>query len=288
MVGDPGPSLSEAAPYIRRFRDQLVVIKLGGELFDQGATLERIVPQVATLYRCGLRPVLVHGGGKQIDERCVERGVAIEKRHGRRITSAAVLEIVLEVVGGEINGRFCRLLEEAGVPTRGFAAGVAEAIRCRRRPAVEIDGEQVDFGEVGDVKAVDEEALVNDASAGRVAVLPSVGIGEEGPLNVNADSIASHVAVALRAQKLVMLSRVAGVMERLDAAGPISQLTTAEARELIEGGIVEGGMRAKIEEALSALAGGVAQVHVISGVQPQTLLREIFTDEGCGTWIRRG
>ncbi|MBW2730849.1 MAG: acetylglutamate kinase [Deltaproteobacteria bacterium] len=287
MVGDLGPSLSEAAPYIQSFRDQFVVIKLGGELFDQGSTLERIVPQVATLYRCGLRPVLVHGGGKQIDERCAKEAVAIEKRHGRRITSPAVLEIVLEVVGGDINGRFCQLLEEAGVPTHGFAAGVAEAIHCRRRPPVEIEGEQVDFGEVGDVLEVHTETLVRDSDGGKVPVFPSIGMGENGPLNVNADSIASKIAVALRAQKLVMLSRVAGVMEDLNADGPISQLTTVEARELIDEGIVEGGMRAKLEEALSALTGAVAEVHVISGVQPQTLLREIFTDEGCGTWIRR-
>lgn len=287
MVRDPGPCLVEAAPYIQRFRGQFVVIKLGGELFDQGAILERIVPQVATLWRCGLRPVLVHGGGKQIDARCKERGVVSEKLHGRRVTSRAVLEIVIEVVGGEINQRFCQLLENEGVPARGFAAGVSEAVLCERRPPRVIEGEGVDFGEVGDVIGIDTEALVNDGE-GRVPVLPSIGVGEQGKLNVNADSVASHVAVSLHAQKLVMLSRVSGVMERLDADGPISQLTGSEARELIAEGVVQGGMRAKIEEALSALAGGVAQVHVISGVQPQTLLREIFTDEGCGTWIRGG
>ena len=287
---DPGPSLLEAGPHIARFRDQVVVVKLGGELFDQPGVLERLVPQLALLWQTGLRPVVVHGGGKQIDARCAEGGIAIDKRGGRRITSPAVLEVVLEVVAKELNGRLVALLREAGVPARGYGddAALRAALRCSRRPPREVDGEAVDFGEVGDVEAVNAEAFAADI----VAVLPSVGqcagnSKAEGVLNVNADSVAAHVAIALRAQKLVLVSSVPGVLADLDDEGPICQLAPDEVDTLLanEGGEVRGGMRAKLEEARRAIDGGVRQVHVISGLEPQTLLREIFTDEGCGTLI---
>lgn len=286
---DPGPTLLEAAPYIARFRGQHVVVKLGGELFDHPGVLERLVPQLAVLHQCGLRPVLVHGGGKQIDDRCRERGIAIEKRDGRRITSPAVLEVVLEVVAGELNARFCELFTQAGVPAKGFAAGLSAAIRCRRRPPrTGKDGETIDFGEVGDVTAVDTSLLLGELGGDDpiVPVLPSIGETVDGQrLNVNADSVAAQVAKALGAQKLVMLSSVPGVLKNGETDGPISQLKRADIDELLAGPHVVGGMRAKLEEAKVALDGGVAQVHILSGVEPQTVLREIFTEEGCGTLI---
>ncbi|MCA9664898.1 MAG: acetylglutamate kinase [Myxococcales bacterium] len=292
---DPGPSLIEAAPYIERFRGEIVVVKLGGELLDNNPVLERIAPQLTTLRRVGLRPVVVHGGGAQIDLACAERGIAIEKRGGRRVTSPATLEVVLDVVARGLNRTFCRLLVERDVPVRGFAEGVSRAVRCHRRPAV--DG--VDFGEVGDVVEIDREALLGSASAdvGHVVpVMPSVGLRVDGDyaaasadeptwLNVNADSVAAHVAVALGAQKLVMLSRVPGVLEHLEDAGPISKLSARAAGDLLTKREDLGGMAAKLEEAIVAIRGGVRQVHIISGVEPQTLLREIFTQEGCGTLI---
>jgi len=289
-VLDPGPSLIEAAPFIRRFAGQQVVIKLGGELFDRGAVIERIVPQIATLFHCGLRPILVHGGGRQIDEACSRRGLQIVKHGGRRVTTRAVLQVVIDVVAGQLNQTFCRLLSQANVPARGFAAAVSTAIRCQRRPPRVIDGRSVDFGEVGDVEAVAVDDLLGPASERYVVpVLPSIGTLADGSqVNVNADSVAARVAVALRAQKLVMLSRVPGVMEHLDADGPISQLTMRQTRELKASDRVIGGMRAKLEEALRALDGGVSQVHIISGIEPNTLLREIFTEEGCGTLITGG
>ena len=145
----------------------------------------------------------------------------------------------------------------------------------------------MDFGEVGDVEKIAIDTLLSPVGADfRMPVLPSIGwVGEGQWVNVNADSVASHVAMAIKAQKLIMLSRVPGVMRDLRDDGPIATLRTDQAQELLRGGQVVAGMRAKVEEALRAIAGGVPQVHIISGMDPQTLLHEIFTDEGCGTLI---
>ena len=288
---DPGPRLTEAAPFISQFAKQHVVVKLGGELFDHAPVLERIAPQVAILYQCGLRPVVVHGGGKQIDLRCDKRGIAIDKRHGRRVTSKAVLEVVLDVVARELNHRFCELLSERGVPVSGFADGISQAVNCAKRPPVEIDGETVDFGEVGDIQRIDGRLLRTSPQGqnGVVPILPCIGRLADGAwVNVNADSIAARVAITLGAQKLVMLSAVPGVLESNDAVGPISQLSAKQTRRLMQTEAVTGGMLAKLQEALVALDGHVPQVHIISGVEPHTLLREIFTEEGCGTLVTRG
>jgi acetylglutamate kinase len=200
-----------------------------------------------------------------------------------------VLDVVLEVVANDLNQRFASSLAEADVPVRGFASGVGSAIRCRRRPPREIDGESVDFGEVGDILAIDATALLGEQDEFVVPVLPSIGEVNGGSrVNVNADSVAAHVALALSAQKLVMMSRVPGVLQQIDDDGPISRLTLESTQKLLaQPDIVVGGMRAKLEEALRAIEGGISQVHIISGVEPQTLLREIFTAEGCGTLITR-
>ncbi len=283
MVADRGPSLQQAAPYIARFRGQTVVVKLGGEL-QVGPVLARIVPQLAVLAHCGLRPVVVHGGGKQIDQRCAERGIEIQKVGGRRITSPAVMEVVASVVGETLNQQIIELLAAEGIQGRGHADGVTRGVRCRRRPPRDVEEQSVDFGLVGDIEQIDIAALRGDDGA--MPVLPSLGVTDDGTLvNVNADSVASRVAVALGAQKLVMLCGVAGVMTSAHAAGPISQLTVSGVRSLLDGDQVGGGMRPKLEEALEAIAGGVPQVQIISGVQSHTLLREIFTVEGCGTLI---
>jgi acetylglutamate kinase len=278
--------LIAAARYIERFRGQLVVIKLGGELLVGDVVLERIVPQLDVLVRCGLRPVIVHGGGMQVDRRCSALGLTIEKHSGRRVTSPAVMAVVLEVVAGELNRSIVDRLRERGLDAAGFDAGLSRAVRCQRRPPVELDGKLVDFGEVGNVLAVTTEAFQWQEARWRIPVLPCIGYDESGnALNVNADAVAAHTAVALGALKLVMLSSVPGVMRSMDDVGPISQLNTQQLRELLAGPAVRGGMRAKLEEALHALAGNVRQVHIISGGEPHTLLRELFTDDGCGTLI---
>jgi acetylglutamate kinase len=286
MLGDRGPGLVEAAPYIEQFRDRLVVVKLGGELIDDGPVLERIMPQVAVLARTGLRPVIVHGGGRQVDEACRERGIEPVKHRGRRVTTPEVMQVLLDVVGGVLNRTIVDRLRREGVAARGFGEGVGDAVRCRLRPPTDEGGVAVDWGRVGDIVRIDPAAILLDP--GRpwvVPVLPSLGVLEDrSHVNVNADAVAARVAAELDAAKLVLMTGVPGVMQSMEDAGPISELTVEEARGLF-GGVVSGGMRAKLEEALRALEHGVPRVHILSGREPMTLLREIFTDEGCGTLV---
>ncbi|MCB9664331.1 MAG: acetylglutamate kinase [Alphaproteobacteria bacterium] len=282
---DRGPGVVEAAPYIHAFRDRLVVVKIGGELLDGGPVIERVLPQVVVLARCGLRPLLVHGGGKQVDEACTEQGIVPEKHRGRRVTTPQVRDVLVEVIGRQLNGRIVAWLREHGVQARGFADGVTGAVRATRRaPTVEGD-KTVDWGCVGDVTHIEPGSFAPDGEWS-IPVLPSLATGPDGELlNVNADAVAVRVASDLDAAKLVLLTSVAGVLESSTAAGPISQVTASKARELVAEGVIAGGMRAKIEEALRALDRGVPRVHILSGREPSTLLREIFTDEGCGTLI---
>lgn len=288
MNVDRGPSLVEAATYIDQFRDRLVVVKLGGELLQGGPAIQRIIPQIAVLHQCGLRPIVVHGGGRQVDLECEARGITTSKIGGRRVTTPAVLDVLLEVVAGTLNRAIVDRLRREGVDAIGFADGTAEAVRCvRRPPTIGSDGATTEWGEVGDVVAIDAEPLLPaPGEPWAVPVLASLGTLEDGRfVNVNADAVAGRVASELDSEKLVLLTSVAGVMLSPAAAGPVSELTVGGATELIEQGIVKGGMRAKLEEALAALAAGVPQVQIISGREPSTLLRELFTEEGCGTLI---
>ncbi len=287
MNSDRGPGVVEAATYIEAFRDRLVVVKLGGELLDGGPVLERILPQVGVMYRCGLRPLIVHGGGKQVDAVCAARGIETVKHRGRRVTTPAVLEVLVEEVAGNLNRSIVDRLRRDGIGAIGTLEGAHEAVRCHRRAPTVEGGVAVDWGLVGDPFEIDAEPLLPEpGEAWQVPVLPSLGVSDEhGLLNVNADTVASLLARELDSVKLVLLTGVAGVMEGMRAAGPISELTAEQVRRLIDDGVVAGGMRAKLEESLKALDGGVPRVHIISGREPATLLREIFTDEGCGTLI---
>ncbi len=281
MIREPGPSLEQSAKWISAFRDQTVVVKLGGELLLNPGTVDRLTRQIAILRQCGLRPVVVHGAGKQVDAACEKAGVPIEKVNGRRITNEATRDIVVDVLAG-LNQTLVEKLQHHGVPALGMN-GLKEnwPVQCTKRPPVpQADGTTVDFGYVGDVsnvKVPDENMTI---------VLPSLAWNPElGFLNINADTLATSFALGTRAVKLVFLTGVSGVMRHLDDAGPISTMSADETRQILATPAIQGGMRAKLEECLRALDGGVEKVHIISGKEPHTLLREVFTDEGCGTLI---
>ena len=262
-----------------------MVVKLGGELLDGGPVVERILPQIVVLYRCGLRPLVVHGGGRQVDEACKARGITPVKHHGRRVTTPEVRDVLVEVAA-DLNRAIVERLRRDDVPAIGFDDGVMDAVSVSRRAATEVAGEMVNWGEVGDVTGINPSVLQGGSGVWAVPVLPSLGRAEDGALlNVNADAVASHLAAELDAAKLVLLTGVQGVMQGFDSAGPISQITTSAAQDLVREGVIAGGMRAKVEEALRAMRRGVPRVHIISGREPYTLLREIFTDEGCGTLV---
>ncbi len=279
-----GPSLQEASKWVQELRGQLVLVKVGGEMLASRAILNRLAKQIPVLVRVGLRPILVHGAGVQVDGECRSRGIEIVKHGGRRVTTPETLGVLVEVLHG-LNQNIITCLKAEGIEAFGMDEEVQRSVVCLRRPQTEVDGVKVDWGMVGDVQRVDPSALIQDGPW-RVPVLPSLGTDEHGEfVNVNADSAASLAACSLGVAKLLLLTGAPGVMGSVDDAGPISQMTAADAHQLIDRGIAKAGMKAKLEESLRALEGGVPAVHILSGKEQHTLLRELFTDEGCGTLI---
>lgn len=278
MMRDQGPSLEEAAPWIEKHRGSRIVVKIGGEILALPKHMERIAGQAAALLQLGITPVIVHGAGVQVDEECRRRGVEIVKVGGRRVTSEGALDAAVHVLTG-LNRSLVASLRMHGAQVRGMDEDVQASVKCLRRAPTTVEGREIDWGFVGNIQSV-------ELSADDLVVLPSLGVDQTGHLvNVNADAVAAHTAIAVGAAKIVYLTGAPGVMMSMDDDGPISQMDAATARDLIERGVVQGGMKAKLEECLRALEGGVGMVHIVSGREPHALLRELFTDEGCGTLI---
>jgi acetylglutamate kinase len=266
--------LVEALPYISTFRSRTIVVKVGGAAMDDPRSRERLAEDLILLHWVGIRVVLVHGGGPQIGDMLKRLGIESRFAGGLRVTDDATMDVV-EMVLYLVNAELVRLIQQKGgraVGLSGKDGGLARASRLAP-----------ELGRVGEVDHVDARVL--DAMGGDfIPVIAPVAVDEGGAtLNVNADPFAAHVAAALGAEKLVLLTDVAGVK---DAAGAlISSLDARRARELIAAGTISGGMIPKVEYALTALADGVKKVHVIDGRLEHALLLEIFTDKGVGTEI---
>jgi acetylglutamate kinase len=282
VILEKGPYLVQAAPWIQAFAGRYVVVKIGGETLERPAAVEKIARQIAVLRACGIKPVVVHGAGVQMDQHCRDRGIPIEKVAGRRITTPEVLGVLVEVLG-DLNSQLCLSLKSQGLEAWGMAEGVDQAIRCTRRPPSEKEGALVHWGEVGDITDVDASMITRP----EIPVLPSLGHAPDGPKNINADSCAARIGMAIQAVKLVFLTSTPGVMRDMDDDGPISEIDAETMESLLREGRIKGGMQAKLEESFRALKGGVEQVVILSGREPFGLLREIYTDEGVGTLIRR-
>ncbi len=279
-------TLVEALPWLERFRGALVVIKYGGNaMLDDG--LKRAFAQdIAFLRYAGLRPVVVHGGGPQIADMLGRLGLTSEFRGGLRVTTPEVMEVVRMVLTGQVGRELVGLLNQHGPLAVGLSGEDAGLLGARRRLA-HVDGQVVDLGLVGDVESVDPSAITDILDAGRIPVVSTVApdLDVEGQvLNVNADTAASAIAVALHAHKLVVLTDVEGIYSGWpDRDSLISQLTLSDAGELLA--TVDAGMVPKLEACIRAVRGGVPQAHVIDGRQPHSLLLEVFTDEGIGTMV---
>lgn len=282
--------LKEALPYLRRFKGTLFVIKFGGEAMRSPESLEMLVEDLSFLWSVGIQVLLVHGGGNQVTEMEQRLGVQSRKVGGRRVTNKESLDVLKMVLAGQMNVDLVAALQGAGVNAVGISAASAGIVKAKRRAPTKVSGggeEVVDFGEVGDVESVDPAALQTLLREGYLPVLSPLSADEEGNLlNVNADTVASRVASALKAEKLLLLSTTLGVMKDVnDPTTLISELNSAKAREAINRGIISGGMIPKVEEALQALQDGVKKVHVLSALEPHTLLVEVFTESGCGTML---
>jgi acetylglutamate kinase len=272
--------LTEALPYIRQWSGRRVVVKAGGESVDQEAMLDSLAKDVALMRAVGLYPVLVHGGGRQISRAMRSTGAQPVFIGGRRVTDTQTITIVRDVLW-EINGQLVEALRRHGAQAIGLS-GEDGMLATRRAygPAGE------DLGFVGEVDKVDTSGLGLALSGDYVPVVSPVGAGPEGPYNINADLAASAIAIALAAQKLVLLTNVQGLYADLgDADSLISQATASELEVLLAGGGLTEGMIPKITAVIEALRAGVPQAHILDGRVAHALLLEVFTNEGVGTMV---
>ena len=280
--------LIEAMEWIRKFRDKIVVIKLGGSVLEDENALRHLLLDVIFMETVGMRPVMVHGGGAAISRAMKEAGLQPRFIQGRRYTDDATRDIVDRVLAFETNEWIASRIEELS----GLAAPLnfhrmLNVLHGERIMLAGENGEQIDLGHVGRVTRVEKSIIQNYLFAGRVPVIPSMCVDANGQkLNVNADTAAMEVAVALGAEKLVFLSDVNGVRrDKSDPDSVIQSLTASEARDLITTGVVDAGMIPKIEACLEPLERGISKVHIIDGRQRHSLMLEIYTSRGVGTEI---
>ena len=293
-------TLIEALPWLDRFHGQTAVIKYGGHAMTDGALRDAFAQDVVFLRYAGLRPVVVHGGGPQISAHLDRLGVASTFTAGLRVTTPETMDVVRMVLTGQVNRDVVGLINRHGPFAVGMSGEDANLFTASRRGAV-VDGEFVDIGLVGDIDAVEPAALQVLLADGRVPVVSSVARGTGGEIyNVNADTVAAALAVALGAAKLVVLTDVEGLYTDWPAGAPakgprpapgeaagagpvISQLSATELERLLPS--LSAGMIPKMEACLRAVRGGVPQAHVLDGRLPHSLLLEIFTDSGIGTMV---
>ena len=279
--------LAEALPYIRRFHGKTIVVKYGGNAMIDERLKHSFARDIVLLKLVGMNPVVVHGGGPQIDDMLARVGKKGEFVQGMRVTDHETMDIVEMVLGGLVNKNIVSLINQHGGCAIGLTGKDGAFIRARklRMPQAEQAGEMIDIGQVGEIESIDPEVISLLESREFIPVVAPIGVGSEGDAyNINADLVAGKLAVVLRAEKLILLTNTPGV---LDQEGKLlTGLTPREVDALISDGTLLGGMLPKIDAALNAAKSGVNSVHIIDGRVENAVLLEVLTDQGVGTLIR--
>jgi acetylglutamate kinase len=286
--------LVEALPYIRAFAGKTIVIKYGGKAMTDPSLKDGFATDVVLLKYVGLNPVVVHGGGPQIDQMLKRLAIEPKFRQGVRVTDAATMEIVEMVLGGTINKEIASLISRHGAKAVGLSGKDGGLIQAK--PFTKADwakklgtdltswAEGEDYGLVGDVQAVDASILKNLQDSNAIPVIAPMGVGRDGrTYNINADLVAGAIAAALGAEKLVVLTDVRGIKD--EDGKHVSTLARKDIARMVKKGTISEGMLPKVQACLNALEGGVKKAHVIDGRTPHAILLEIFTDKGIGTEI---
>lgn len=286
-------ALVRSIPYLRLFRGTTFVIKVGGGACSEAPARDRLAEQIAVLRELGVRIVLVHGGGPQTTQLCERLGVETAFVGGRRVTSPEALEAAILTLNGSVRTALLASFRRIGVPAVGLSGVDAGLVQAKRRPptAVEVDGKltTIDYGLVGDIESVDPHVLRSLLDAGMIPVLSPLCASPEGEvLNINADTVASSVAQALGAAKLIFLTSTAGLLEQGDDPASLVSYTDVAGLEVLErSGAITTGMLPKVLAAKQSLAAGVTRVHMVGFRTHHGLLLEILTNEGAGTLIVR-
>jgi len=282
-------ALKHAAPYIRMFKRKIFVLKAGGEVFATDASTRALLEQVAILHQVGIRIVVVHGGGPQSTRLAKALGVSTEFVQGRRVTSEDNLEVAAMVLNGQINTAILAICRDLDLPAVGISGVDAGLIRAHRRAPVDVEGRDgaVDYGFVGDIDSVDADVLHTQLENGLVPVISPLSADADGTLlNINADTVAAALAAELGASKMILVTGAPGILEdREDTSSLVSYIDLAGLQELRDAGSLADGMLPKAMAIESAIKGGVPRVHIISYRAPDSLLLEIFTNEGTGTLV---
>ena len=282
---DKAAILHEALPYIQRFHGETFVIKYGGHAMTNEALRNSFAKDIVLMKYVGLNPVVVHGGGPQIDKTLQDMGASSTRVEGLRVTDDKTMEVVEMVLGGRVNQEIVSLIGTQGGRAVGLTGRDDRFLIAQKIPVMKTrSGEEVDPGRVGEVVEVRPDVLEDLIAGGFIPVIAPVAVDREGrSLNVNADTVAGRVAVALGARKLVLMTDIHGVR---DASGSVaSSLHASTIETLIDQKVIDGGMIPKVMCALDAVRGGVQKAHILDGRVQHAALLEIFTDEGVGTQI---
>lgn len=283
-------ALKAAVPYIRMFKRKVFVIKAGGAVFGDEESTRELIEQLGILHEVGIHVVLVHGGGPQSTELATALAVPSQFVEGRRVTDERSLQVATMVLNGIINTRVLAICRDIGLPGIGMSGVDAGLIQAHRRPPVEragADGGTVDYGFVGDIDGVDSGVLRRQLDAGFLPIISPLSADGDGILlNINADTVAAAIAVALNAEKLILLTGAPGILEDpQDPNSLVSYLDLADLERMRAEGCLDAGMKPKADAIKFAVRGGVPRVHVISWQVPDSLLLEVFTNEGTGTLV---
>ena len=281
-------ALKHAAPYIRLFKGKVFVIKAGGEIFADVEKSRALIEQVGILHQVGIRVVLIHGGGPQSTKLASALGLDTTFVDGRRVTDGESLDVATMVLNGQINTRILATCRDLQIPAVGISGVDAGLIRAHKRPPVERDGKStVDYGFVGDIDSVDADILRKQLDNGLMPVVSPLSCDESGViLNINADTVAAAIAAELNAEKLILATGAAGILEDVnDPTSLISYIDRAALQKLRDSGSLADGMIPKAAAIDDAISNGVRRVHIISSRLPDSILLEVFTNEGTGTLV---
>jgi acetylglutamate kinase len=280
--------LAEALPYIRRFHGKTIVIKYGGNAMTDEKLKNSFAHDVVLLKLVGINPVVVHGGGPQIDDLLKQLGKKGEFVQGMRVTDAETMDVVEMVLGGQVNAEIVNLVNQHGGRAVGLTGKDGGLIRAKKM-LVRSNGdsdELIDIGQVGEVDTIDPEIVHHLLTHDFIPVIAPLGVGKKGETyNINADLVAGKVAEILKAEKLIVLTNTPGVLDK--NGNLLTGLSSKKVDELFANGTISGGMLPKISSALDAVKNGVNTCHIIDGRVEHALLLEVLTDEGVGTLIRR-
>jgi acetylglutamate kinase len=278
-------TISEALPYMRRYNGKSFVIKYGGHAMVDKELAEVFARDIVLLKQVGINPIVVHGGGPQINDMLKRLNIKSEFIDGLRVTDAAAMQVVEMVLAGSINKSIVGAIQAAGGAAVGLS-GRDGGLLLAKKQLMQKDGRSIDLGYVGDPETVNPQVLKTAAAGGLIPVIAPVGYGEDGQTyNINADTVAGAIAAAVGASRLLLLTDVAGVLDKNSKL--IENLTVAETRALMSDGTISGGMIPKLETCIEAVEHGVDAAVILDGRVPHALLLEIFTPHGVGTLVSR-